>query len=127
MNVVEYTLAIQKLFTVLTGLSFVAISAQLVFLDPNSNALYIWSFLLSIVIFLCSVISLLAFWWFFSVRKEILSIQQVNHLIYQSLISTCLPVLLIVMNQTGQLNFLSGILILVAYAIYFLWINSEGK
>ena len=83
MNVVEYTLAIQKLFTVLTGLSFVAISAQLVFLDPNSNALYIWSFLLSIVIFLCSVISLLAFWWFFSVRKEILSIQQVNHLIYQ--------------------------------------------
>ncbi len=125
MNTVEYTLAIQKLFAVLAGLSFVAISAILVFLDPTINNLYVWGLLLSALIFLTSFLSLFAFWWFFSVKKEILSIVQVNHLIYQSLVSSCIPILLIVMNQTGQLNFWSVVLVFVAYIIYFLWANSE--
>ena len=127
MNAVEYTLNIQKLFTVLCGLSFVAISAQLVFLDPTVSGLYIWGFLLAFLIFLTSLISLLSFWWFFSLKKEILSVVQVNHLIYQSLVSSCIPILFIVMNQTGQLNLWSGILVFVAYCIYFLWANSESK
>lgn len=126
MNAVEYTLVIQKLFSVLAGLSFIAVCAQLVFLDPFRSNLYVWGILLSALIFITSFLALFSFWWFFSVKKDILRISQVNNLIYNSLISACIPILLIVMNQTKQLNFWSGILVLVAYIIYFLWANSEA-
>lgn len=125
MNAVEYTLVIQKLFSVMAGLSFIAVCAQLVFLDPFRSNLYVWGILLSALIFITSFLALFSFWWFFSIKKDILRISQVNNLIYNSLISACIPILLIVMNQTKQLNFWSGILVLVAYIIYFLWANSE--
>jgi len=125
MNAVEYTLVIQKLFSVMAGLSFIAVCAQLVFLDPFRSNLYVWGILLSSLIFITSFLALFSFWWFFSIKKDILRISQVNNLIYNSLISACIPILLIVMNQTKQLNFWSGILVLVAYIIYFLWANSE--
>jgi hypothetical protein len=126
MNAVEYTLVIQKLFSVMAGLSFIAVCAQLVFLDPSKSNLYVWGILLSALIFITSFLALFSFWWFFSIKKDILRISQVNNLIYNSLISACIPILLIVMNQTKQLNFWSGILVLVAYVIYFLWANSEA-
>lgn|GEM_PF-863253 len=127
MNAVEYTLVIQKLFSVMAGLSFIAVCAQLVFLDPFKSNLYVWGILLSALIFITSFLALFSFWWFFSIKKDILRISQVNNLIYNSLISGCIPILLIVMNQTKQLNFWSGILVLVAYIIYFLWANSEAS
>jgi hypothetical protein len=125
MNPVEYTLLTQRLFAILTGLSFVGLSAILVFLDPYQNSLYIWAFLAVFLIFLTGIITLLAFVWFFTIRKEILSITQVNQVIYQSLISSAVVVFAVVMNQTQQLNIWTAILLIVCYLFYFLWANSE--
>jgi hypothetical protein len=125
MDPVEYTLNLQRLFVILAGLSFAGGSAMLVFLDPKVNSLYVWGFLGLCLIFLTSLISLLAFWWFFSIRKEILTIVQVNQVVYQSLISASVLVLLLVMQQTGQLNFWSGCLVLIVYMFYELWVNAE--
>jgi len=82
MNAVEYTLVIQKLFSVMAGLSFIAVCAQLVFLDPFKSNLYVWGILLSALIFITSFLALFSFWWFFSIKKDILRISQVNNLIY---------------------------------------------
>jgi len=125
MNPVEYTLNLQRVLVILGALGFVSLSLILVFLDPNQNSLYIWVFLSILLIFSTSLISLLAFWWFFSVRKEILSVNQVNNLVYQSLITGAIVVLLIVMNQTKQLNIWTAILVIITYIFYQLWINSE--
>lgn len=125
MNPVEYTLNLQRVLVILASLGFVSLSLILVFLDPNQNSLYIWIFLTILLIFSTSVISLIAFWWFFSVKKEILSVVQVNNLIYQSLITGGVLILLLVMNQTKLLNIWTALLVLVTYIFYQLWINSE--
>lgn len=125
MNPVEYTLNLQRLFVILAGLSFAGVASMLVFLNPNDNSLYVWGVLILGLVLLTSFISLMAFWWFFSVRKEILSIPEVNQIVYQSLVSGAALILLLVMQQTGQLNFWSGMLILAVYAFYEVWANGE--
>jgi hypothetical protein len=124
MNPVVYTLNLQRFLFLVCGISFISLSAVLVFLDPYQNGWFIWVFLAAFGIFLSSVISLLVFWWFFTVKKEILTIIQVNSLVYQSMISSGVVVLLLVMQQTNFLTLWTGILVFSVYFLYLVWNNS---
>jgi hypothetical protein len=125
MNPVEYTINLQRFLLLICGLSFAGLASVLVFLDPYENKLYIWAFLGVIFIFMTSVISLLAFWWFFTVQKQILPIVVVNGLVYQSMVASGILVLLLVMQQTSLLTIWTGILVLVVFMLYEIWINTE--
>jgi hypothetical protein len=125
MNPVQYTLNVQRTLLIATSLGFIGISAILVFLNPYENEQYVWLLLGVLSIFLASLLSLLSFWWFFSIQKRILTIIQVNQLVYQSIITSGVLVLLLVMQQTRQLNIWSGVLVFIVYFFYELWINLE--
>jgi len=127
MNQVEYTLLIQKIFLIAAGASFLGICSVLVFLDPYDNSLYVWGFLILFYILLMSLISLLVFWWYFGLKKEILSINQVNSILYQSSVSAIVAVTMIVLNQTNQLNPVSVGIVVVIYIVYWLWFTSKEK
>jgi hypothetical protein len=122
---VKYILNLQRVFIVLAGLSFASLSAVLVFLNPYQNSLYIWLFLVIFLILLTSSIALLAFWWFFTFRKVFLSVVQANQIVYQSLFTSATAVFVLVLNQVGQLNLITTIMLLVVYIFYWLWANSE--
>lgn len=126
MNQVEYTLMLQRVCMVCTGLSFVAMSGLLVFTDPNTNPAWVWFFLGLLAVFLTGFFSLLCFWWYFGLRKEILAIPEVNQLVYQSCVSATVLVFALVLQQTGQLTIWTGSLIAAVYAIYWLWLASES-
>jgi hypothetical protein len=125
MNPVEYTINLQRFLLLSCGFSFVGLSSLLVFVDPFENKVYIWAFLAVVAVFLTSIVSLLAFWWFFTIRKQILPIYQVNQLVYQSMMTSAVVILLLVMQQTAILNLWTGVLVLVIYILYELWINAE--
>ncbi|MEM1312089.1 MAG: hypothetical protein AAGF07_01345 [Patescibacteria group bacterium] len=125
MNPVEYTINLQRLLLLSCGFSFVGLSTLLVFVDPYENNIYIWAFLGVLTVFLTSIISLFTFWWYFTIRKQILPIYQVNQLVYQSMVTAGITVLLLVMQQTQVLTIWRGILVLICYILYELWINSE--
>jgi hypothetical protein len=125
MNPVQYTINLQRFLLLACGVSFAGLSAILVFLDPYENKFYIIGFLIALFIFLTSVISLLAFWWFFTIQKQILPIVTVNGLVYQSLMSAGITILLLVMQQTGLLTIWTGLLVLIVYILYEIWINTE--
>jgi len=76
---------------------------------------------------LASILILTAFWWFFSIRKEILTIDQVNKLIGQGIISSAFIILFLVMQQTRTLNLLTGSIMLLVYILYQIWANSEPE
>jgi hypothetical protein len=127
MNPVEYTLAWQRLLVILAGVSFLIGAAIVALLDPTVNFGFVYLFLLVLFVFLASVLILVAFWWFFSIRKEILTIDQVNKLIGQGIISSAFIILFLVMQQTRTLNLLTGSIMLLVYILYQIWANSESK
>ena len=107
------------------GLSFVSILAVLVYLDPYQNSLYIWAFLVLLFIFLSTCFSLSSFLWFFTIKKIILTIREVNRLVYQSSVSSGVLILLMVMKQVNQFSLWTVGFVLLGYACYQLWIMSE--
>jgi len=127
MNPVEYTLAWQRLLVILAGVSFLIGAAIVALLDPTVNFGFIYLFLAVLFVFLASVLILIAFWWFFSIRKEILTIDQVNKLIGQGIISSAFIILFLVMQQTRTLNLLTGSIMLLVYILYQIWANSEPE
>jgi len=127
MNPVEYTLAWQRLLVILAGVSFLIGAAIVALLDPTVNFGFVYLFLLVLFVFLASVLILVAFWWFFSIRKEILTIDQVNKLIGQGIISSAFIILFLVMQQTRTLNLLTGSIMLLVYILYQIWANSESE
>ena len=127
MNPVEYTLAWQRLLVILAGVSFLIGAAIVALLDPTVNFGFVYLFLAVLFVFLASILILTAFWWFFSIRKEILTIDQVNKLIGQGIISSAFIILFLVMQQTRTLNLLTGSIMLLVYIFYQIWANSEPE
>jgi hypothetical protein len=127
MNPVEYTLAWQRLLVILAGISFLIGAAIVALLDPTVNFGFVYLFLAVLFVFLASILILTAFWWFFSIRKEILTIDQVNKLIGQGIISSAFIILFLVMQQTRTLNLLTGSIMLLVYILYQIWANSEPE
>ncbi len=127
MNPVEYTLAWQRLLVILAGASFLIGAAIVALLDPTVNFGFVYLFLAVLFVFLASILILTAFWWFFSIRKEILTIDQVNRLIGQGIISSAFIILFLVMQQTRTLNLLTGSIMLLVYILYQIWANSESE
>jgi hypothetical protein len=127
MNPVEYTLAWQRLLVILAGISFLIGAAIVALLDPTVNFGFVYLFLAVLFVFLASILILTAFWWFFSIRKEILTIDQVNRLIGQGIISSAFIILFLVMQQTRTLNLLTGSIMLLVYILYQIWANSESE
>jgi hypothetical protein len=127
MNPVEYTLAWQRLLVILAGVSFLIGAAIVALLDPTVNFGFVYLFLAVLFVFLASILILTAFWWFFSIRKEILTIDQVNKLIGQGIISSAFIILFLVMQQTRTLNLLTGSIMLLVYILYQIWANSESE
>jgi hypothetical protein len=127
MNPVEYTLAWQRLLVILAGVSFLIGAAIVALLDPTVNFGFVYLFLAVLFVFLASILILTAFWWFFSIRKEILTIDQVNKLIGQGIISSAFIILFLVMQQTRTLNLLTGSIMLLVYILYQIWANSEPE
>lgn len=127
MNPVEYTLAWQRLLVILAGVSFLIGAAIVALLDPRVNFGFVYLFLAVLFVFLASILILTAFWWFFSIRKEILTIDQVNKLIGQGTISSAFIILFLVMQQTRTLNLLTGSIMLLVYILYQIWANSESE
>lgn len=127
MNPVEYTLAWQRLLVILAGVSFLIGAAIVALLDPTVNFGFVYLFLAVLFVFLASILILTAFWWFFSIRKEILTIDQVNKLIGQGIISSAFIILFLVMQQTRTLNLLTGSIMLLVYIFYQIWANSGSE
>jgi len=127
MNPVEYTLAWQRLLVIPAGVSFLIGAAIVALLDPTVNFGFVYLFLAVLFVFLASILILTAFWWFFSIKKEILTIDQVNKLIGQGIISSAFIILFLVMQQTRTLNLLTGSIMLLVYILYQIWANSESE
>jgi hypothetical protein len=94
-------------------------------LDPSLNNLYVFAFLSTLMVFLTCLVSILGLWWFFDERRRLLSISQINQIVYQSLITSSIVVCALVMNQTNQLNLISVMILIGGYLLYQLWSNSN--
>ncbi len=125
MNPVEYTIALQRLFFITSGASFLGLAAMVVFLDPTKSFTYIYAFLGVLFLFLISIIVLLAFWWFFSIKKEILTVTQVNKIVGQSVISSAMILATLALQQTRQLTLWTGLFLIICYVLYQIWANSK--
>jgi hypothetical protein len=125
MNPIQYVKTLRIWLFISMVLSTLGGVAMVLSLDPTINNLYIFGFLALLLIFLTSFVGVLGLWWFFDERRRLLTISQINQIIYQSLITSCVAVCVLVMNQTNQLNIVSGSIVLGCYFLYQLWANSN--
>lgn len=121
MNQIEYTLLVQRILFALTGLSFFGICSTLVFINPYQSSYGIWLVLFCVFLGLNGVISLLWFWWVFAIKKQILLASQVNDILYISLITSSVSIVIISLYHTQQLNRLNFAVVLAMYILYILW------
>lgn len=125
MNPIQYVKRLRIWLVSILIVSLVGSFAIVTYLDPLINNLYIFAFLSILMVFLMSAVSLLGLWWFFDERRKLLSISQINQIIYQSLIVSAIAICVLVMNQTNQLNFTSATILFISYFLYQLWANSR--
>lgn len=125
MNPIQYTILVQRTLLFLFGGAFFAIAAILSLVDPSQGVGVLTVMLLVVFIFISSVFALASFWWFFSIKKLVLTTNQVNKILGQSVVNSGIIVSLLALNQTGQLDLWSGLILLVCYVFYQIWINSE--
>ncbi len=126
MNPIAYVSLLRK-YLMGTGLiSFVGIVLLILLVDPTINNLYIVGFLICVMAFLTSFLSLGGLWWFFDERNRLLPLTHINQILYQSLFSSSIVVLMLVLSQTNQLNIITTTLVLFVYLLYQFWINSKS-
>jgi hypothetical protein len=124
-TIIGYTLGLQRILLILCGLSFVSIVGVVVYLDPTQNSLYIWVLLSLVFVFLTSVLSLSTFLWFFTIKKVILTIREVNRMVYQSTVTSGLLILIHVLRQIHQLSIWTFLIVLLGYGCYQIWAYNE--
>lgn len=122
MQPIEYTLNVQRFLLILLGFSFLALCGILVLWEPFVQA---WAFWL--VLFFGTVIAsiiqiFLLFWWYFFIRKVILTVIQVNSLIYQSLTLSIFGLYTFLLWHTGNFsNFSLALVFFMASSYILFW------
>ena len=98
MDQVDYTLLCERIIALIGGIAFFGICALLGFADPASTQIHLALFLFCLVMLSVSVISMLGFWWVFSIKKQILDKDQVNKLIFRSFTISLFFIFILVLN-----------------------------
>jgi hypothetical protein len=124
MDPVKYTLKIQQFSLIAAAVCFVGVGIGLTSLDPFTSQWAVWAVLTVLFVGLTALMTLLSFWWAFSVKKEILNITEVNQVVYQSLIASALVIFILVLQITRQLNTWLLIMSLTMYAGYQMWLRT---
>lgn len=119
---VQYTLKVQRIILIIASLSFLALAMVVSLLDPFLEA-NIWIFLFLIIIFIGSVINLLNFWWVFSITKKILTIEEVQKLLYHGFFTSLILTSALVFHITNSLNLTSFLGLLLTYILYKYWMK----
>jgi hypothetical protein len=122
MDPVTYTLFIQRTQAILCGLSFLFISAILTLTNPFSESYNLFLLLFGMFIFLVNFCSLLSFWWYISLQKQVLTTRQTNLLVIRSLFYATALVNMLVLALLGQLTTIPIILILSCLLLAHLWL-----
>jgi hypothetical protein len=125
MNPIQYVKMLRWYLCGGVGVSGIGLGSMLIFVDPTINSLYIIGFLLLLMIFFTSLIGLFGMWWLFDEKRRLLTIAQINWIIYQSLFSSTIVILLLVMSQTNMLNIFTSFLVGGGYVLYQLWSQSQ--
>ena len=103
----KYTQIVTKISIGLIVTSIVGIICLIIAVDPLENNWSIWVLYLLILFGLSSVCVLLHFLFFRIAKREIIFSQTVNDFIFNSLMISCLSLLVIILNYTFQLNLIS--------------------
>ncbi|NJL97226.1 hypothetical protein HC864_05495 [Candidatus Gracilibacteria bacterium] len=127
MTPIEYASLIKKWFWMQFSISLVAFFGIIFLLNPYDSNLYIWAFLISFVFVLFSALLLVALSFFQNQQSRILTISQINQLVYQSIISSVTFALILVLVQTNTFNIISMGVVLFCYVLYQLWANSQDN
>jgi hypothetical protein len=107
-------------------ISGIGLGVMLLFVDPTINLLNVFGFLIVMMVFFTSIISLGGLWWFFDENRRLLTLNQINSIIYQSLFTSSIVILLLVMSQTNVLNLFTTLLVAGVYVLYQLWAQSQS-
>lgn len=121
MQPIEYTLNLQRFLLILLGFSFLGICGILVFWEPFLQFWSFWLVLFFGVVILAIIQIFLLFWWYFFIRKVILTVIQVNSLVYQSLTLSIIFFYTFLLSHTGNLNNFSLALVLFMTSGYILF------
>jgi hypothetical protein len=120
---IEYTLRVQRVLLVLFATSFFGLSLILNLIQPDKYN--IWLFLLVSCVFLTTILSLIGFWWVFSIKKIILETTEVNKLLYNSFTLSILTLFLLILNLVNKLNSNYILAVLIVYILYRVWIQES--
>jgi hypothetical protein len=120
---IQFTLKVQRIVVIMASLSFLGLTLVFSFLDPFIEA-NMWIFLFLLICFLGSLFSLLNFWWVFSIIKKILTIDEVQKLLYHSFFLSLCSVSGLVFYITNNFNATSLSGLLVIYILYRYWVKT---
>ena len=127
MNQIDYTQLVRTWCLASTSVSLVAFAYTLFYLDPYTNNSYVWAFLIALGVVLGSLGSWCAISYFYILEKKILSIAQVNNLLYQSLVSAATIIMVLSMQVTGILNIFTLGVVILCYSLYQIYINANTQ
>jgi hypothetical protein len=127
MNQIDYTQLVRVWCLAISGFSAVVFGYTFFALDPYTNPAYVWAFLIAFGVILSAFGAWCAISYFYVLEKKILSIAQVNNLLYQSTVSAATIILTLCMQVTGMLNLVTISIIVLCYSLYQMYINTNSN
>jgi uncharacterized membrane protein YvlD (DUF360 family) len=127
MNQIDYTQLVRTWCLACTAVSAVAFVYSLFYLDPYVNNVYVWAFLIAFGVMIAAFGSWCAISYFYILEKKILSIGQVNNLLYQSTVSAATIIMVLTMQVTGILNIFTLGVVILCYSLYQIYINANSQ
>ena len=127
MTPINYVLLLQKWSLISFGVSLGALLILLNTVSPYSNPSAIWIFLCTAWVIGSSSFLLGVSFWVFKIQKKLLTVAEINSLVYNSLVSSSILVYILVLIQTDKFNLIWAIGITFFYSIYQIWLNLKEK
>lgn len=122
MDPVEYSLLLQKAFSILSGICFFGLTLMLSVVDPIAWPQALYVLLIVCFLFIWSILVLLNFWWYTSIRKIILPSQGINYVVLRQGLLAVLLIFSLTFIITKMLNIGLLSLLLAAALLIILWI-----
>jgi hypothetical protein len=126
MNPVEYSLLLQKIFAILSGVCFFVITLIIGLFEPLFWPQILFFLLVLLFLFFWSLFVLLGFWWYTSIKGLILSSEGINYLVLRQGLFAVLLIFCFTSILTKALNIGLISLLFIMCLLIVLWIPIQN-
>jgi hypothetical protein len=115
---IKYAIIVQNVLFFLTGICILLLSLLMLLANPYTSQFSVIIFWITLGVLLSSILSYLQFWYFFSLKSQMIETKKINVILTSSLSYSAILVYAIILYLFKDLNYVNvGIVLLMLWSV----------